>query len=131
MNFNLIFKSLEKEPLKKKKSTLLSLIQEEEEDDKIKKLRTNLLLTIKDYSSPFVLLEKNKNKYILEDIEAGDDNLGLKILFKRLRKMFYLFDTCTSLYNSIYQFKYPVFIFLSMIFIFSHLYFIETKYIIK
>ena len=60
MNFNLIFKSLEKEPLKKKKSTLLSLIQEEEEDDKIKKLRTNLLLTIKDYSSPFVLLEKNK-----------------------------------------------------------------------
>ena len=131
MNFNLIFKSLEKEPLKKKKSTLLSLVQEEEEDDKIKKLRTNLLLTIKDYSSPFVLLEKNKNKYILEDIEAGDDNLGLKILFKRLRKMFYLFDTFTSLYNSIYQFKYPVFSFLCMIFIFSHLYFIETKYIVK
>ena len=129
INFHLIFKSLEKEPLKKKKNSLLSLI--EEEDDKIKKLRTNLLLTIKDYSSPFVLLEKNKNKYILEDIEAGDDNLGLKILFKRLRKMLYLFDNLTSLYNSTYRFKYPIFSFLCMIFIFLNLYFIETKYIVK
>ena len=128
IKLHLIFHSLEKEPLKKKKSTLLSLI---EEDDNITKIRTNLLITIKDYSSPFVLLEKNKNKYILEDLEAGDDNLGLKILFKRLRKMFYLFDAFTSIYNSVYRFKYPIFSFLCMIFLFLHFYFIESKYIIK
>ena len=68
--------------LKRKKSSC-----DDESENKNKKIRTNLLLTIKDYSSPFVLLEKNKNKYILEDLEAGDDNLGLKILFKRLRNI--------------------------------------------
>ena len=127
--FHLIFKSLEKEPIKKKNNSLLSLF--EENNDKLKKIRTNLLLKIKDYSSPFVLLEKNKNKFILEDIEAGDDNLGLKILFKRLRKMFYLFEELNSLYYSIYQFKYPIFSFLCMIFLLGNLYFIESKYIAK
>ena len=128
-NFHLIFKSLVKDPIKKKKNSLLSII--EEDGDNTKPFRTNILLTIKDYSSPFVLLEKNKNKFILEDVEAGDYNLGVKILFKRLRKIFYLFDELNSFYKSIYQFKYPVFSFLSMFFIFMNLYFIETKFIVK
>ena len=130
INFNLLFKSLEKEPIKKRKSTLLNII-DEDDDNSDKNIKTNISLTIKDYSSPFVLLERNKNKYILEDVEAGDDNLGVKILFKRLRKTFYLFDEFTLLYHSIYQFKYPIFSFLCMIFFFGHLYFIESKYIVK
>ena len=129
IKFHLIFESLEGEPIKKKKGPLLSLI--EDKDDKFKIMRTNLLLTIKDYSSPFVLLEKNNNKYILEDLEAGDDNLGIKILFKRLRKMFYLIGEISSKYNSIYRFKYPIFSLLCMIFIFLHLFFAESRYIAK
>ena len=128
INFHLIFKSLEKESVKKKKNNLLNPI---EEDGVNKKMKTNLLLTIKDYSSPFVLFENNKNKLILEDLEAEDDNIGVKIIFKRLRKTFYLFDELYLLYCSIYQFKYPIFSFLCMLFIFGHLYFIETKYIVK
>ena len=128
INFNLIFNPLEKEkeiPKRKKSSC------DDESENKNKKIRTNLLITIKDYSSPFVLLEKNKNKYILEDLEAGDDNLGIKILFKRIRKMFYLFDELNLRYKSIYQFKYPIFSFLCIIYIFGNLYFIESKYIVK
>ena len=103
INFNLVFKSLEKEPVKKKKSNLLNVLDEE---DTNKKITTNLLLTIRDYSSPFVLFENNKNKLILEDLEAEDDNIGVKAIFKRLRKTFYLFDELNLLYYSIYQFKY-------------------------
>ena len=131
IKFHLIFNKLDDESLKKKKNPLLNIIDDDDENDIYKQIKTNLLLTIKDYSSPFVLLEKNKNKFILEDLELGDDNLGVKILFKRLRKTFYLFDELNLLYNSIYQFKYPVFSLLCMIFIFGHLYFIESKYIIK
>ena len=130
ISFNLVFKSLEKETVKRRKNTLLNII-EEDDDNFDQKIKTNISLTIKDYSSPFVLLERNKNKYILEDVEAGDDNLGVKILFKRLRKAFYLFDEFTLLYHSIYQFKYPIFSFLCMLFFFGHLYLIESKYIIK
>jgi hypothetical protein len=130
ISFNLVFKSLEKEIVKRRKNTLLNII-EEDDDNFDQKIKTNISLTIKDYSSPFVLLERNKNKYILEDVEAGDDNLGVKILFKRLRKTFYLFDEFTLLYHSIYQFKYPIFSFLCMLFFFGHLYLIESKYIIK
>ena len=126
--FNLVFKSLEKEPVKKKKSNLLNVLDEE---DTNKKITTNLLLTIRDYSSPFVLFENNKNKLILEDLEAEDDNIGVKAIFKRLRKTFYLFDELNLLYYSIYQFKYPIFSFLCMLFVFGHLYFIESKYIVK
>ena len=128
MKFHLVFKSLEKEPVKKKKNTLLNVI-EEEESNKI--IKTNLLLTIKDYSSPFVLFENNKNKLILEDLEAEDDNIGVKTIFKRLRKTFYFFDEMYLLYYSIYQFKYPIFSFLCILFVFGHLYFIESKYIVK
>ena len=67
----------------------------------------------------------------MEDLEAGDDNLGIKILFKRIRKMFYLFDELNLRYKSIYQFKYPIFSFLCIIYIFGNLYFIESKYIVK
>ena len=129
IKFHLIFESLEGENFKKKKSSLLALI--ENKNDEFNNMRTNLLLTIKDYSSPFVLLEKNKNKYILEDLEAGDDNLGLKILFKRLKKIFSLIDEIISKYNSIYRFKYPIFSFLCLIFIFLYLCFAESKYIFK
>lgn len=61
------------------------MLDENEKDDKV---RTNLYITIKDYCNSFVLLEKYRNKNILEDIEAGDDNLGIKILLKRLKKCF-------------------------------------------
>lgn len=102
------------------------MLDENEKDDKV---RTNLYITIKDYCNSFVLLEKYRNKNILEDIEAGDDNLGIKILLKRLKKMFYLFDELNLLYKSIFQFKYPIFSFICMVFILGNIYFTESKYI--
>ena len=125
MKLHLLFNPVSKPStsiLKKKKSIL-----EEDEDDN--KIRTNLLITIKDYCNPFVLLEKYRNKNILEDVEAGDDNLGIKILLKRLKKMFYLFEQLDSLYMSIFQFKYPIFSAICMVFILGNLYFIQSKYI--
>ena len=125
INLHLTFNSVDKEePIKKKKSVLYK-----DEDEKDKIIRTNLYITIKDYCNPFVLLEKYRNKNILEDIEAGDDNLGIKILLKRLKKMFYLLDELNLLYKSIFQFKYPIFSFICMIYILSNIYFIESKYI--
>ena len=122
IKLHLVFESIVKSPTIKKKS----ILYEEEKEDKI---RTNLLVIIKDYSNPFVLLEKYRNKNILEDNEAGDDNLGVKILLKRLKKMFYLFDQLNLLYISIFQFKYPIFSIICMIFILLNLYFIQSKYI--
>ena len=124
MKFHLIFNSLDKSVNTKKKKSIL-----EEDEDKDDKIRTNLFLTIKDYCNPFVLLEKHKNKNILEDVEAGDDNLGIKILLKRLKKIFYLFEQLDLLYMSIFQFKYPIFSSVCFIFIFANLYFLQTKYI--
>ena len=124
IKLHLIFNSVLSEPnIKKKKNILLD---DNEKDDKI---RTNLYITIKDYCNSFVLLEKYRNKNILEDIEAGDDNLGIKILLKRLKKMFYLFDELNLLYKSIFQFKYPIFSFICMVFILGNIYFTESKYI--
>ena len=124
IKLHLIFNSILNEPnIKKKKNILLD---DNEKDDKI---RTNLYITIKDYCNSFVLLEKYRNKNILEDIEAGDDNLGIKILLKRLKKMFYLFDELNLLYKSIFQFKYPIFSFICMVFILGNIYFTESKYI--
>ena len=124
IKIHLIFNSVSNEPnLKKKKSILL------DDNEKNSKIRTNLYITIKDYCNSFVLLEKYRNKNILEDIEAGDDNLGIKILLKRLKKMFYLFDELNMLYKSIFQFKYPIFSFICMIFILGNIYFTESKYI--
>jgi hypothetical protein len=117
---------IDEQPLKKKKSVLYDDGDEEEEKNEI---RTNLFITIKDYCNPFVLLEKSRNKNILEDSEAGDDNLGIKILLKRLKKMFYLFEELNLLYNSIFQFKYPIFSLIIMIFVLGNLYFIQSKYI--
>lgn len=93
--------------------------------------KTNLLIKIKDFSSPFVLLEKNRNKNILEDNEAGDDNLGVKILLKRLKKIFYLLDQINLIYKSIFRFKYPIFSLICMIVILADLIIFETKYIMS
>ena len=123
INLHLIFNSLDKTAKIKKKKSIL------DEDEEEEKIRTNLFITIKDYSNPFVLLEKQRNKNILEDVEAGDDNLGIKILLKRLKKMFYLFEQLNLLYMSIFQFKYPIFSFVCMVYILGNLYFIQSKYI--
>ena len=122
IKLHLIFDSTDNSPVKKKRT----ILNEDENEDTI---RTNLLINIKDFCNPFVLLEKHRNKNILEDNEAGDDNLGVKILLKRLKKMFYLFERLDLLYMSIFQFKYPIFSIICMIFILLNLYFIQTKYI--
>ena len=123
INLHLVLNSSNKSPNMKKKKSIL------EEDETENEIRNNLLITIKDYSKPFVLLEKYRNKKILEDVEAGDDNLGAKILLKRLKKVFYLFEQLNLLYMSIFQFKYPIFSFICMIYILGNLYFIQSKYI--
>ena len=124
IKLHLSFNSSERIQFQKKKKSIL-----EEDDEENNKNHPNLFITLKDYTNPFVLLEKQRNKNILEDVEAGDYNLGIKILLKRLRKMFYLFDQLNLLYMSIFQFKYPIFSLLCMIYIFGNLYFIQTKYI--
>ncbi len=127
IKIHLTFNSMEdNQPVKKKKSILFS---DENEDKNENEIRTNLLVVIKDYCNPFVLLEKSRNKNILEDSEAGDDNLGIKILLKRLKKVFYLFEQLNLLYDSIFQFKYPIFSLICMIFVLGNLYFIQSKYI--
>ena len=120
MKIHLIFNATQK--------SSISILKKKEDEDE-NKIRTNLLITIKDYCNPFVLLEKHRNKNILEDVEAGDENLGIKILLKRLKKMFYLFEQLDSLYMSIFQFKYPIFSSICMVFILGNLYFIQSKYI--
>ena len=125
IKIHLVFNSIVKtQSVKKKKSVLY-----EDEVEKENKIRTNLYITIKDYCNPFVLLEKSRNKNILEDSETGDDNLGIKILLKRLNKIFYLFEELNLLYKSIFRFKYPIFSLLCMIFFLGNLYFIQSKYI--
>ena len=125
INLHLSFDSIEKKQVPKKKKSILI----EDEDNDSNKIHPNLYITLKDYTNPFVLLEKHRNKNILEDVEAGDDNLGIKILLKRLKKMFYLFDQLNLLYMSIFRFKYPIFSLICMIFILGNLYFMEAKYI--
>ena len=129
--FHLLFNSnKEMENINHKKKASFSSSYEIKEAEKLN-CRTNLLVKIKDFSSPFVLLEKNRNKNILEDSEAGDDNLGVVILLKRLRKIFYLFDQINLIYKSIFRFKYPIFSAICMFFILSVLFIIESKHILN
>ena len=90
-----------------------------------------LNLKITDYSSLLVLIEKNKNKKILEDMDLENDDLGIKSLFKRLLKAV---DTCKEIHNKyliIFNFKYPIFSSLMMIIMFIYFITFNSIYIVR
>ena len=90
-----------------------------------------LNLKITDYSSLLVLIEKNKNKKILEDMDLENDDLGIKSLFKRLLKAI---DTCKEIHNKyliIFNFKYPIFSFFMMIVMFIYFITFNSIYIVR
>lgn len=93
---------------------------------------TKALINIKIHNSTSILSNfvKNKNKGILEDmsIEKSEEDLSIKKLFKRLRKILILIKDFKEYYKTIFRFKYPNFSFIIMILSVAYLLFFDIKY---
>jgi hypothetical protein len=73
---------------------------------------------------------KNKNKGVLEDmsIEKSEEDLSIKKLFKRLKKILILIKDFKEYYKTIFRFKYPNFSYVAMISSIAYLLFFDIKY---
>lgn len=104
------------------------------ENKSIKLSNNNITLNFRiiDYSSLLSLTVKNRNKKILEDMtmEKNEDDIGIKNLLKRMKKMIHIFKELDKFYKTVFRFKYPYFS--SLIMVFSIAFFLkcQTKYLI-
>jgi hypothetical protein len=89
-----------------------------------------LILRIKDYTFPLALIEKNRNKKILEDMMIEDDDLGISSFLKRLNRMVVLFKDLNVYYKTLFRFKYPIFSGILMFLTISFLLICDSQYIV-
>ena len=90
----------------------------------------SLILRIKDYTFPLALIEKNRNKKILEDMMIEDDDLGISSFLKRLNRMVVLFKDLNVYYKTLFRFKYPIFSGILMFLTISFLLICDSQYIV-
>ena len=89
-----------------------------------------LKLKILDYSSPFALIEKNRNKKILEDMVIEDDELGISSFLKRLNRIVVIFKDLNVYYKTLFRFKYPIFSGILMFISITFLFICDSRYLV-
>lgn len=87
-------------------------------------------IKINNCTSIFSNFAKNKNKNVLEDMsfEKSDEDLSIKKLFKRLKKILILVKDFKEYYKTLFRFKYPNFSFIVMICSIAYFLFFDIKY---
>jgi len=102
-------------------------------ENKIKNMKGGkTLINIKLLNSTSILsnFTKNRNKNVLEDMsfEKSDEDLSIKKLFKRLRKILILIKDFKEYYKTIFRFKYPNFSYLFMFLSIIYFIFFDIRY---
>lgn len=103
-----------------------------ENKSKSPKTDTKAIINIKIHNctSIFSNFAKNKNKGVLEDmsIEKSEEDLSIKKLFKRLKKILILIKDFKEYYKTIFRFKYPNFSYIAMVCSIAYFLFFDIKY---
>ena len=103
-----------------------------ENKSKSAKAGTKAVINIKIHNCTSILsnFAKNKNKGVLEDmsIEKSEEDLSIKKLFKRLKKILILIKDFKEYYKTIFRFKYPYFSYLVMVSSIAYFLFFDIKY---
>lgn len=77
----------------------------------IKATHAFLTLKIKNYSNILAVILKNKNKNILEDVTLvkAEDEISIKILLKRIKKIGIFMKDLKEGFKKLFRFQYPIF----------------------
>lgn len=133
-----ILKKVNEEKLGEYSIEILELLNNYKiENEKIIFINKDIALLFKydDCSSMLALGAPNKNKRIIEDISfnnPSDENLfTIGTILKRIKRVLLLFRYFDQLYDSIFQFKYPIFSSILMILEIVYLFSCQTNYILS
>jgi hypothetical protein len=86
-------------------------IEMDNSNKSIKATKVSIIFKLRNYSNLFSILERNRNKNIIEDMNLlkSDDNFSIKMLMKRMKKIIILIKEFKEYYKMLFRWKYPVF----------------------
>jgi hypothetical protein len=96
----------------------------------IKANKVSIIFKIRNLSNIISLLDRNRNKNIIEDLSLlkSDENFGIKMLLKRMKKIIILVKDCKEYYKTLFRWKYPVFSGLCCILLLSYFILFDITY---
>jgi hypothetical protein len=96
----------------------------------IKATKVSVMFKIRNLSNILALLDRNRNKNIIEDLSLlkSDENFGIKMLLKRMKKIVVLVKDVKEYYKTLFRWKYPVFSGLSCFCLLTYFIFCDVTY---
>lgn len=95
--------------------------------------KVTVTFKLRNYSSILALVTKNRNKNVLEDmtIAKSEEDISIKNLMKRMKKIILLVKDFKEYYKTVFRFKYPVYSSIMCLILLLYFLFCDTTYFIS